>query len=488
MMINLHYPTLDVFFYELRASLGDDDIKIQQRCESFLRHCGLSPEDTELQQIFHQQNQSDGEYSDVDLFGDKQTKKFFQDNRYQGYYYPQRLNDTYALLVDCSIDNSETEPCTTDNLSWLQGLKDIIQAKLGDYDPQTIIGTTWMLSFAVPATLETKHYDEIAANCCQILLPTISCQQCAVGRCEFLNGYLNGYLFEYECYDPNTQEQPHLLIGIYPDKKTIETLAEKYYAELMNLFHYRHKILWAYRQSRELKQQLIAAVPEIRHCRKEVKIVSGTELNLAKIGNTLAIAREKQFEYAEELRLLIDQKHTIDINLHNYQQRLQRIRTNFKAQQKAQQSETQLLCLDDIVMLAKNRYASQVQTDYDNLSPELDLLDKLVMHIQVNLSLQKEQRDRGFIQRIEIFGILCAITAIIIATSGDFPIKNAEDAIQHPIGKFLFEHLCIPKDWLQASISISLSLGGAVLMVFSYKLLKFLKTAIMVIFKKLFGQ
>ncbi len=470
----INYPTLDVFFYESRVSLGDHETKKQKRCESFMRHCGLSAEDTELKRIFHQQNESRGEYNDVDLFGDKQIKEFSQDSRYKGYYYPQRLNDVYALLIDCSIEDSET-PCTTDNLSWLQGLKDIIQAKLGDYDPQKIIGKTWMLSFAIPSAIETKH-DEIAANCCQILLPEISCQQSVVGTGEFLNGRL----FEYWHYDPSTQERHHLLIGIYPDKNTIETLAKDYYAELINLFHYRHKILWAYRQSVELKQRLIAAMPEVRRCRKEVKTVSGAEFDIAEVERTLSIAREKQFDYAEELRLLIDQKHTIDINLHNYQERLQRIR---------KKSRAKLIFLDDIAKLAENRYSLQIQKDYDNLSPELDLLDKLVMHIHVNIDLRKEQRDRQFIQRIEIFGLIFAMAAIIIATSGDFPINSPDDAINNPIGQFLFEYLHIPKDWLDASISISLSVIVAVftglVLRFLYKV-KSLKKAVMTFFKKLF--
>ena len=467
----INYPTLDVFFYELRASLGDDATKIQQRGESFMRHCGLGADDTELKRIFQLQNH--GEYNYVDLFGNKYIKGFSQDSRYKGYYYPQRLNDTYALLVDCSIEDAET-PCTTDDLSWLQSLKDFVQAKLGDYDPQKIIGATWMLSFAV----SSDNYEEIAANCCQILLPEIDCQQSIVGKGQFLNGTL----FEYWHYDPSTQKRHHLLIGIYADKNAIETLAEDYYAEFINLFHYLHKIRWAYRQSGELKQGLIDAMPSVRRCRKDVKTVSGAEFNIAEVESTLSIARETQFDYAEDLRLLIDQKNTIDINLHNYQERLQRIR---------QKSKRQLLFLDEIAKLAENRYSLQIQKDYDNLSPELDLLDKLVMHIHVNIDLRKEQRDRKFIQRIEIFGLIFAMAAIIIATSGDFPINNPDDAINNPIGKFLFEYLHIPKNWLDASISISLSVIVAVftglVLLFLYNL-KSLKTAIMGILKKCFGK
>lgn len=477
-MINLQYPTLDVFFYESRVSLGDDDTKIQQRCESFMRHCGFGADDIELKRIFHKQNQSDGEYQDVDLFGDKQIKEFSEDSRYKGYYYPQRLNDVYALLLDCSIEDSETEPCSSDDLSWLQGLKDIMQAKLGDYEPQKIIGKTLMLSFAIPSTIETSFYDEIAAKCCQILLPEINCQQSVVRSGEFLNGRL----FEYWDYDSSTQERHHLLIGIYPDKNTIETLATDYYAEFINLLHYRHKILWAYQQSRVLKRRLIAAMPEVRGCRKDVKSVSGAEFDISKLESTLSIAREKQFDYAEELRLLIDQKHTIEINLHNYQQRLRRIR---------QKSQAELICLDDIAKLAENRYSLQIQKDYDNLSPELDLLDKLVMHINVNIDLRKEQRDRKFIQRIEFFGLIFAMAAIIISTSGEFPINSPDDAMNNSIGKFLFEYLCIPKDWLDAGISISLSVLAAIftglVLLFLYNL-KSLKSGIMRILKKLFGK
>jgi len=465
----INYPTLDVFFYELRNSLGDNETKIQQRAESFMSHCGLDANDTELKQIFQQQNNA--EYKDITLFGDKYIKKFSQ-HHYKGYYYPQRLNDTYALLVDCSIEEAETD-FTTDDLSWLQGLKDLVQAKLGNYEPQKIIGATWMLSLVV----SSDHYDEIASNCCKILLPKIDCQQ--VGKGQFLNGTL----FEYWYYDLSTQKRHHLLIGIYADNNAIETLAEDYYPEFINLFHYRHKILWAYRQSQQLKQELINTIlPEVRRCRQEVKNVSKAEFDIAEIESTLAAAREQQFDYAEKIRLLIDQKNTIDINQHNYQERLQ------KVQQKSQQ---QLPSFAEIAKLAENRYSFQVQKDYDNLSPELDLLDKLVMHIHVNIALRKEERDRKFIQRIETFGLIFAMAAIFVAASGDFPINSPDDAINNPIGKFLFEYLHIPKNWLDASISITIGVGVAaftgLILLFLHNL-KIITKEVTAILKKYLGK
>jgi hypothetical protein len=149
-----------------------------------------------------------------------------------------------------------------------------------------------------------------------------------------------------------------------------------------------------------------------------------------------------------------------------------------------QQSKETLVFLDDIAKRAENRYSLQVQKDYDNLSPELDLLDKLVMHIHVNIGLRKEQRDRQFIQRIEIFGIIFATVAVIVAISGssDFPI-NSENAMEYTIGQWLNLYLHIPEAWLKVGISISLSLIGAVA-IYLFVNLKSLKTTIWALFKK----
>jgi hypothetical protein len=93
-----------------------------------------------------------------------------------------------------------------------------------------------------------------------------------------------------------------------------------------------------------------------------------------------------------------------------------------------------------------------------DLSLEMDLLDKLVAHIGINIALRKEQRDRKFIQRVEVFGILFALAAIIIGSSGDFSIKTIAQAKHNPIGDFLSVYLSIPDAWLDVGISITVSL------------------------------
>ena len=66
---------------------------------------------------------------------------------------------------------------------------------------------------------------------------------------------------------------------------------------------------------------------------------------------------------------------------------------------------------------------------------------KISSNFGINIALRKEQRDRKFIQRVEVFGILFALAAIIIGSSGDFPIKTIAQAKHNPIGDFLSVYL-----------------------------------------------
>ncbi|MEA5533870.1 hypothetical protein [Crocosphaera sp. XPORK-15E] len=74
----------------------------------------------------------------------------------EGYYYPVRLNDTYGLQIDCSI-NDLTEPQPIDSFIVL---REEIESKLKG-KPATI-GQTWMLSGFLPDKNSSKTPEEIA--------------------------------------------------------------------------------------------------------------------------------------------------------------------------------------------------------------------------------------------------------------------------------------------------------------------------------------
>ena len=440
-MIPVVYPTLDVFLYSLAYSLGDSEAEKQERQLAFihfLRNWGLDEASLETVQ------QQNANISEVDLLAEQQLVKFSEKTSYEGYLYPKRLNDCYALLLDCSIEDSETNVYDMDDLSWLGQLQEILQQKKRGWDKnQQVLGETWMLSFAVTNT--AVDYEAIARACCHKLLPAGA--EYSLQSNHFLGGIL--FVVNYFVLEQDYLQEQQLFIGIYPDKTQVQTLARDYYERWLNLCHCQNKIDWAYGQSRQLKQRLLQAIPEIRRCRQAVQVEVLNDYDLIEIERTLNVARIQQFEYAENLRLLLDQANTIETNLYNYRKCLAGIR---------QLSGDGLGCFDRFAGKVEQHHLLQVQKDHDNLSLEMDLLDKLVAHIGINIALRKEQRDRKFIQRVEVFGILFALAAIIIGSSGDFPIKTIAQAKHNPIGDFLSVYLSIPDAWLDVGISITVSL------------------------------
>lgn len=94
-MSDLIYPTLDLFLYALKTSLNTTDAEIQKNKVAFL---GQLPPDTQ----FHD---PDIETEYLELTHPTQIDLISNNKTLGGYYYPVRLNDTYGLQIDCSINN-----------------------------------------------------------------------------------------------------------------------------------------------------------------------------------------------------------------------------------------------------------------------------------------------------------------------------------------------------------------------------------------------
>src|SRR5689334_16916958 len=92
-------PTIDLFIYDLKEGLGQDEDKIQQNRQEFWQKIyGNTLDDQLLEELCKAER--DG-YEDVLLLGEKEKIKKFQ-HSLDGYYYPLQLGDTYALQLDCT--------------------------------------------------------------------------------------------------------------------------------------------------------------------------------------------------------------------------------------------------------------------------------------------------------------------------------------------------------------------------------------------------
>jgi hypothetical protein len=199
---------------------------------------------------------------------------------FQGYYYPVRLSDVYGLLIDCSVNN-ETE---AQSAECFKDLKIEVEQRINNQS--ATIGQTWMISGWLPQS-DDRSPEDIAKDCYKALMPDSNWKQDLEGQGTFLGATI----FELSRYrlkskkarnSDNDSKHPRESARYYylfPDKASADKLAE-FYDDWMRLFEYRHKILWAYGQSRLLKQTIKNYFTTIEEDRETININQPKKENL----------------------------------------------------------------------------------------------------------------------------------------------------------------------------------------------------------------
>jgi hypothetical protein len=496
-MSNLIYPNLFLFLYDLREGLGEDQKDLAKNQRIF---AAKFPEYLR-QSLFNSDTAFEDEYRE--LLANKIEKFPDSDKPYEGYYYPVRINDTYGLLLACSFPNDTTRHPA----SCFANLKAKIEEKLNGQLPT--LGQTWLIL----AHLDNpkSNPEDIAKNCCQALDLGLNWEQDLEGQGRLFGGTL----FELQRYQllmqesrqrvgtaptfEQIQQSQHLLITLYPDA-TAAKKAAAFNFDWMRLFSYRHKILWAYSQSRYLKQQLKKDSTKIKGF-----AVSINSENLKILRKTVVDAQGILPHYSRNLTALGAQIRTLEINSLNYNRRLKTItehvsQTQAKAGEESltkflpngifswlqavaansgnvNTNQTALLSqlanwqhycdlnfLDKFSDDVAKKYQLQVQKDYENLSPDLQLLQDLINSSRAITEIDQAERDRTFQNTIAILGVGLAAGSFVASIAGQFPgagdTKPAE-ALKYPVGSTL-SHLGVPDPWLVPTTSIVISLGAAI--------------------------
>jgi len=436
-MTKLIYPTLDLFIYDLREGFGQTTQEIEHNRQQFMQKLP----DTLDQTAFIQRDEKSFEPEYVELL-DKRIEPLRLPENYpgDGYYYPVRLSDTYGLLLDGSLKETQFD----DDLTWLKDLHALLKTQIKN---QTgTLGQTWLFSAQLPY-LPLDQYKTLAKRCYQALIPDALNTDTYPEHSDFLGGNL----FEFWRYTGVATENHHILIIFYPDERAAKKGA-LFYPGWLRLWMYRHKMMWAYQQSRLLKKRLKEKAIEIQSCHQAISQHSTLPLDLKALQKTLYTAWEVLPRYTTDLSGLDDQTRTIEINLDNYDKRLNTLRK--KAQQES-------LKLDQFSELVRNKYLRQVQKDHANLSPSLKLLENLIGYIQTMVAIEEEKRERAFQGTIATWGIGLAAGAIIASVSGQFPTDYHAYALTRPLNAFLADYLHLPVKWIVPSMSIILSISAA---------------------------
>jgi hypothetical protein len=404
---NLIYPTVDLFVYDLQEGLGQTDEQINQNRHHFWRK--IKPELNKDYQKLNSQEQDllkqlalleKPEVDYVELHEPEKIEHFQPD--LEGYYRALQLSDTYSLQVDCSVINdNKGKP-----ISRLQDIKENIESRIHQ---QGKLGKTWFVWGQLSKKYNDKEIEAIAQECYKQINPNSQSQI----NLEKQGNFLGATAFEV-WEQPNAlidEKSFHVLICLFPAQRSLDditTSIANVYFDLNRLFCYRHKIIWAYHQSRKLKSKLKKDFHEVQQIVKKItelgQQINVGKLNLQELQKTLTDTLTILSHYAIDLSYLDDQGRTIKVNLNNYKKRLEKI--------SKENSNNQLQFMEEFGEFSAEKYLQQVETDYINLSPALTLLQNLISTIQGTIDIYQAHSDRHLEEFIGIAGVGLATSQI----------------------------------------------------------------------------
>ncbi len=398
-MTEIIYPTLDLFLYDRRSRLGDSkEEEIEKSRESFRQKL---PEGIRTE-VFQQDSMFDVEYTV--LFNPRDA--IFHANRdskpLEGYYYPVRLVDSYGLLLDCSIDD-KTEPQSATSFTIL---KQEIEAKLNNQQPT--LGQTWLISAIVPNldNLEQQDSLEIAKSCYQALMPKgnwklESWKRELGGEKQGEGDFLGGKIFETYSYDllmkegaeqldniHEIQDSEHVVIILYPDLAAARKAA-RFYGDWVQLFYYRHKVLWGYGTSRLLKSCLSNRLSKIKKTIKLLREKDKKSLNFDNIKKTLGKLQDYVVPYTLDLSLLKFQHDNIKNNSADYDKTLKKIN-------KKVGEESNLELFKEFSEEISDKYLKEIEQDKQEFEGNSSLLDTAIKTLEDQVEIKKAQNQQLF--------------------------------------------------------------------------------------------
>jgi len=411
----LIYPTLNLYIYDIRAGLGQNDEDIKQNRANFKRKLRLVS--LENQTILDNLDQeTEKEY--LELFDQNRVDSLPSDSnfpKHDGYYYPVRFNDSYGLLLNCSLAENQK----TNDLTWLKSLQKLVADRVSNQ--KGTLGETWFFS----AQLENlEQSEELATKIYQTLMPDAKATK---------NHFLNGKIFEFW---KNDDDKHHVIIRFYKEKTSLDQETQ-FYPDWMRLLFYRHKITWAYNQSRQLVKRLKQGAINIKTTEQQLRdSTKDKKLDSQQLQTTLNDAWYILSDYATSLDELNDQIHTIEINSDNYEIRLNKL---------LEKSASSLKVFKNFHDQATKKYCKQVKKDYEAFSPKLRRLENLINYIRASVAIREEARDHKLLNTATFLGIGLATGAIVSSIIEQAPLITEGNSWQN----FLF--------------SLSISIGAAIL-------------------------
>ncbi|MFB2936222.1 hypothetical protein ACE1B6_13295 [Aerosakkonemataceae cyanobacterium BLCC-F154] len=328
--------------------------------------------------------------------------------------YPQKISDSYALLIN--IFRPEDPGFDTVNLNEIPLFNPNKCLTLAD--DKNFIGQTFFitayLSIAKPDKPEKlrSHAEKLLK---QLLGDTYP---------DFYEAdeFLDGYILEFS--RPRSL-QTRVLVLFYFSNTTSEQL-RKIYFDLPELFLYYHKITHVFQMSRQYYQKLDDLIQSQITSKSQLPDSLDLELLKTNLKELLKTAPQ----YTLQFRTLENAGNTISIHRQNYQRTWQRLQGEVN---------NDLAVFDRFLQRESQIFELQIQADLNYSKPGAQLLDQAIASIRGLVEIEQAERDRTLQNTIQSVGFGIGVAGVV-ASSAPYLIPQEPRSVNT---FFLVVFLCL---------------------------------------------
>jgi hypothetical protein len=402
-MLKLVDPTLNLFSYTLKQGLGVGEPETRKVYRRFLDDLS-SQLQKKLTVSFTPEQKQKFLALQKNIEADLSFKGELNSHRVEGRYLCCNVADNYQLWFDGYVDDKYESTKVINLIESLQCLIPEPSPKLEN------IGKTWMLLGWLESGTDLEA-TELAKEVYKSLFAKDGVPQ---GSGEFLGGKV------FEFWGDKIEDNVQLLVILYPDEAAFRECSN-FDINWQDLLCYRHKIIWAYEKSLQLKERLVSNYNQI------VEMRNTSRLNLQKLMDAMG----KLSQFTIDLNYLELQYSTIKVNLEKYQTKLTEIQAKAK-------STDDLKFLQNFWDKAEQTYHKQIQKDIDNFRPCLEVLQSLTDTIRGTVEIRKAESDRTFQTIVGIVGVGLSTGGTVASAAANFKTEiEANPTINTAINTFV---------------------------------------------------
>lgn len=237
-----------------------------------------------------------------------------------------------------------------------------------------------MLFYAETA-IPAQNYPELAQNCVSQFISSHSdLELVGTGR------ILGCSVFVYDNWEIEPSKQSHILLFLNPHSTAPEKLGEVS-RDLLLLMCSRHKILYAYNQSRFCQRESKPLYTYLENKTNSFSQTAQSDNRLPIFKHWLTELQQKSFECSILLRDLEVHKNTIKTNIINYKKSINKLQ---------QLPNSEITFLQPFLDHAQNKFYLQIQADQNFLIPGKEVFHELINNIRGIVAVDQVESDRQF--------------------------------------------------------------------------------------------